>query len=265
MIMNLEPFSRVQMEVPSCMLSLAQGTEFAVEYQLSNAYEVTTLCVENDTFFFRCKHRYPNALFHWDWKKNYVCVTVPPDVLLTNVSLNNTSGPIEVGGIRATQMEAHNVSGHINLVDVSAGLLLVKATSGAQKLINCGAGEMEVFNVSGGLTCEQLAVTGGLRAKTTSGGIRIAGEVHSGMDLSSTSGSIHSAGQLQGNLQLQTTSGSIEMDLDCPMEEYSYSLHTVSGARKINGQKADSAFIQGAPNGITARSVSGSVKLNFLK
>lgn len=261
--MELEQFSKLEIAVPSCGVTVERGEGFALDYHLSNAYEITEMGVKNGVFVFRCEHRYPAALVHWDWKANYLRLTIPAEARLEGARISNISGPVTVTGLNTAQLEAKTVSGKLELTGSSADLLQARTTSGALLLSGCAAGQLDCGTVSGSLTGEGICASEGVRCHSTSGAVRLSGELRGRIDCRTTSGSVRVSGDVRGNLELRSTSGSVDAELSGAIGEFSYSLHSVSGSRKVNGQNADSCVAKDAPNSVTAHTVSGSIRVNF--
>lgn len=241
--MEFGEFKNIDFDVPSCGITVKAGEKFNLDYQLSAAYEITNISIQEGTFHFHCKHRYPSALFHWNGRSNYICVTLPTEVWLEQVNIRDMSGPVELIGIRAASLAVKTVSGNITASNLVIKEGKVEEASGRLTIENSMFDQLIQHGASGNFQGNSLT-TSVLSSELLSGQIRL-------------------NGRFSGETHLRTVSGNIEVNTELPLSEYGCQLKTVSGTYRINGHSVDRVENPSAVNNITAQTTSGSIRLNF--
>lgn len=242
--MKMNSFANIQIDVPTCRVSLEPGEDYSLEYQLSPAaYQIVEIELRDETLHFHCRHRWPAALLFWKLSDSWVRVTVPADAKLHHVSIRDISGEVAVEGLTAKKLEIEAVSGAIQLSDVDAEELAVRHTTGSLELNGARAQRLTGRGVSGSLRGKRLE-TGGVEYATTSGRIELSGE-------------------LSGETSLKTASGGVEAAIDLPEQGFSYELASVTGKREMNGYPAASHVLPGTPNYLRIQTTSGNIRVRF--
>ena len=131
-----------------------------------------------------------------------------------DLNVKNTSGSIHISGGVGGNLEVRNVSGSIKIKDATPESVTIKNTSGGIDLINvvC-AGTCEVENGSSSIELERCDAAS-FDLKTVSGGIKasiLSGKV---FDCHSTSGGVHLPENSEGGtFKARTTSGGIRITI----------------------------------------------------
>lgn len=140
------------------------------------------------------------------------------DVSGTNcasLSMNATSGSIGGSTLRIGEMlSVSTTSGSIRLTDCTAAVLSARNTSGSIKLTDVLCDEADIHNVSGSITL--LRCDGErLLLESTSGSISGTLRTEKVFSAKSTSGSVHVPDTASGGVcEARTTSGSIRLDVE---------------------------------------------------
>lgn len=133
-------------------------------------------------------------------------VTIPATARLL---LRSVSGEISARG--ASELEAHSVSGDIEIQDVR-GRTTLGSVSGSVTGTSIG-GNVRAETVSGDVTLEN--VTGDIEAETVSGDVELTGARSSFVRLNSTSGDAHYEGNIdpKGRYDFHSYSGDVRLAL----------------------------------------------------
>ena len=131
-----------------------------------------------------------------------------------DLNVKNTSGSIHISGGVGGNLEVQNVSGSIEIKDATPESVTIKNTSGAIALINvvC-AGACKVENGSSSIELERCDAAS-FDLKTVSGGIKASVLSSKVFDCHSTSGGVHVPENSEGGtFKARTTSGGIRITI----------------------------------------------------
>ncbi|MEP0367102.1 MAG: DUF4097 family beta strand repeat-containing protein [Cyclobacteriaceae bacterium] len=208
----------------------------------------------------------------WGWdniKKAQINLTLPAGV---NLTIDNTSGDIEVNrlegdahsiGTTSGDMYLRNITGDLSGgstsgdidIDGLLGMISIRSTSGDQQYENVD-GDISAKATSGDI--ELQTVTGQVDMETTSGGIELDG-VFGALKLRTTSGDINGSDvRLSADSKARTTSGEIELEFINDINEMSFDLDASSGDLTV-GRRSGSDRLEITRGGIlfVGRSTSG--------
>ena len=150
------------------------------------------------------------------------------------LSMQSTSGNIELSGVTADLATITSTSGEISLKDVSAGDLLTSATSGGIVFNKVTAGKAAISCTSGDISLRNI----------TADAIMVSG----------TSGDIELLGTKCGSVELNTNSGELEME--DVAAELAVKMKTTSG---------DISCVHTDGTEVMLESISGEIDFEHLK
>lgn len=193
---------------------------------------------------------------NWGNIRGELIFKVPAQIHLV---VDNSSGSVEVSGIRSEQMHLEASSGSINAQDIEAnsdirtssgsikvsnlkGTITGKSSSGSQKWEQI-QGNIQTLASSGSIRITQAE--GNIDAETSSGGVKLE-NVKGMLNLRASSGSLHGTGvNLSANSSFHTSSGSISMLLVNDVNALSFDLTASSGSLSAgNNQGGKRLYIE---------------------
>ena len=167
---------------------------------------------------------------------------------LDRLSVDSTSGAIDIDGFVADSLSADSTSGAVSVSNTTARELELDSTSGAVAVTSVHAEEIEI--------------------DTSSGSIRVSDTTALNIDLDTTSGSINVSGVFK-NVHLNSTSGSVILDSATPIS--ALDAGSTSGSLKLSGSfdSVEVSTVSGSisfrsstvPSSLSASSTSGSVTI----
>ena len=154
-------------------------------------------------------------------------LVLPEGMSFQNVSIQLTSGDMEVPSLKADKLDLGSTSGNIS-VTAEAEKVAVNSTSGALKIqLNGRTDDIKIGSTSGNVDLE-AETAGNVAAGSTSGGISISLNEADQVKAGSTSGSIYVRLGKINALDLGATSGSITAALP-EVPGFTAEIGTVSG------------------------------------
>ena len=226
----------------------------------------------------------PALRLSWNIHKE-LTLTLPQNAAFQWVSMQETSGDMDIPSLQAKELSLRVTSGAISAY-VSADIIRAEATSGSIRLRSDGtAEEVSVSSTSGDISLEadstaKIAVSstsgsisvrakeaGELQAGSTSGGISAEIGQAGSVTLHSTSGTIRALAQAVRALRINTTSGSVSAFLP-ENPGFTARLGTTSGsvdyALPLN--KQESEYVCGDGSGsVDIHTTSGNIRLERLE
>lgn len=174
----------------------------------------------------------------------------------TEVIVDNSSGSVDVEGIRSQKIELKASSGSIAGRDLK-GSSLIRTSSGSIR-VQTHEGDIEGRSSSGSQHWDKvngnlnaLASSGTIRineiegdvvAKTSSGAIRIDGS-KGRLDLQASSGTLFGERiLLTDNSSFETTSGGIRMNMLNELDDFSFDLSASSGSLNVGKSRASKSY-----------------------
>ena len=176
------------------------------------------------------------------------------------VVIHSTSGSVHADAVLAAQdIRLNTVSGSVDLRKATAlGGIAVQTTSGKITLSEVNAAvELTVKTTSGAADVSLAHCDAGVSFSSVSGSLRLS-DVDCGEIASKTvSGSLQFEKLTANAIALQSTSGSINGTLSGAQDDYSISVHTVSGGSNVKSTAS------GKAKTLTLNTVSGSIGVQF--
>ena len=131
---------------------------------------------------------------------------------MTNLSVNTTSGNINVNDFNASTLKLGSVSASINATNITSQTAGINTTSGTITLNNIKTDKLDTSSVSGALNATEIT-TQTIEASTTSGSTNISGEFERA-EVSSVSGiTIIKSTIAPSSLNISSVSGNIEVHI----------------------------------------------------
>ncbi len=167
-------------------------------------------------------------------------------------------------GSRAPQINLRVPESTALVVETAGGNILVETVKGSIKLAST-SGNITVRSCRG--TVEARSSTGNhkydyfegdVRAESSTGNIDLA-NVQGGLELESTTGRLEGRNvRVTADSRLRSTTGRIEMDFANPLQDFTFSLRSVTGQIEIGGTEARGRIEKGSgPLRITAQTTTG--------
>ncbi len=176
------------------------------------------------------------------------------------VVIRSTSGSVHADAVLAAEdIRLQSVSGSVDLRKATAlGGVAVQTTSGKITLTEVNAAiELSVKTTSGSAEIGQAHCDADMSFSSVSGSVRLSGVDCGEITGKSVSGSQHFENLAANVISLQSTSGSINGTISGAKDDYSISVHTVSGGSNL--KSTDS----GKAKTLTLSTVSGGVGVEF--
>lgn len=163
--------------------------------------------------------------------RKYLTVLIPEGKGdFDTVSLDTVAANVSIGGLTAKDMGLHTTSGDIYAVGLAvSGKLKADSTSGKLELTHVSAEELAVDTTSGNISVTGDGVFSVVTAESTSGKLTMSGNFVS-LDADTTSGDIHIT--LTGgydSLNLQSTSGDVLLEFSNTTNGFDAKIDSTSG------------------------------------
>lgn len=196
----------------------------------------------------------------------YLCLTVPENVELTKLTVDNGSGKLTVSNISPEKLELDGGSGSMTVMNAVVKSLLVDGGSGMVQLTNVTAETSNFDMGSGGFKVAEAAL-GSARLNSGSGSCVFEKTSAHNLSVDSGSGRVIYEGDLTGNCIFDSGSGIIRLFLAGKEEDYAIRASLGSGGLYINGNKEGrSGYYESRNNSVHSlifNSGSGSVHVKF--
>jgi len=173
-----------------------------------------------------------------------------------NYDWRNPFRGINQGGIRVYVpdnveiVNARSVSGSVRLSDISTSDLTLNATSGSVRVEGGTHNDVTLRSVSGSVRFDGY-IGGSLNASSTSGSVNV-----------SDSSRSYGAGE---TITLRSVSGSVTFTTSAPASNFNYSVSSVSGSMRVDGDRIDGRRGSGGTGSVPvdASTTSGSIRIEF--
>lgn len=169
-------------------------------------------------------------------------------------SIGSKAPQINVRVPESTALVVETAGGNIVVETVNGGKALT-STSGNIIVRSC-RGSVEARSSTGNQKYDYF--TGDVRAESSTGSIDLA-NVEGKLDLESTTGRLEGrAVKVTGDSRLRSTTGRIEMDFANPLEDFTFSLRSLTGQIQVAGSEVRGRLEKGnGPLRITAQTTTG--------
>ena len=195
----------------------------------------------------------------------YLCLTIPEDVELSKLTVDNGSGKLVVMDVVTEALILDGGSGSMTAENIVAKNIFIDGASGSTKVRNVTAKESRFDMGSGSLTVKE-SVLGTTKLDSGSGSCRFETVQAHNFSANSGSGRIVYEGELTGNCIFDSGSGSIRLDVVGAKEDYSIRASLGSGGLYVNGRKEGSGSYVSNKDGVNSLvfdTGSGRVSVNF--
>lgn len=171
-----------------------------------------------------------------------VVISVPSEKW-EHLTLDTTSGNIEMKNVKAEECVITTTSGDIKIEDVEANDATFDTTSG-ELVIQEGKFEQLLSDTtSGDMNYKKLKVKETMTMDTTSGDIVLDKLESRDIEIATTSGDIQIEGTIKGDIHVDTTSGNLQLQLNGKKKKYEYVVDT-KGQIVIDGDEKNVEFDQ---------------------
>ncbi len=196
------------------------------------------------------------------WEEIQITVYLP-ETEYENLSINNTSGRLEVPtGFAFAEAKVVNNSGRTSFMADVQGALVVENTSGSIYVGENTLGSLSVNGTSGRAEVTSVCAEGDVNVKTSSGKIDISEVECASMAAENSSGSIYiSTVSATGDMEVKGTSGSIhitDVDVDGDM-----AVNATSGGLNLENVECTNLTAENNSGKISCTSVVASGDINL--
>lgn len=157
--------------------------------------------------------------------KDIIINSESADIVADGFSVENFKAGLSSGNVdvEKSKMNSCNISvtsGDVNLNEIEAysekEIILIKAksTSGNVKVYGCDAKIIDIESTSGNSTCEKITAVDSIKFKGTSGNVKLSDCDTKKLGISLTSGDINTASIIATQVIAKTTSGNMELNID---------------------------------------------------
>lgn len=169
-------------------------------------------------------------------------------------SIGSTAPQINVRVPESTELVVETSGGNI-VVETVSGSKTLTSTSGSITVRSCRGG-VEARSSTGSQKYDY--VNGDVRAQSSTGSIELA-NVEGRLDLESTTGRLEGRNvKVTADSRLRSTTGRIQMDFTNPLEDFTFSLRSVTGQIEVGGTEVRGRIEKGnGPLRITAQTTTG--------
>ncbi len=261
---NLDSFTNIDLSCDSYDIVVTQGDSFSLSYpEYTNIH--TTYSIENDTLKLESKSEHTVNFSLSGSSSDYTLVlTIPSRQALKKITLNSSSGDIELSNLTFDQINIASDYGDITLANLSGNALKLKADSGNVNLsdtelasgnftLNYGDFDVKSTTIS---ECELVNDSGDFSAKKfTSDNATL--DLHYG-DVTAESSTIK-------KLTASLDSGDCDLELAGNKKDYSLDLSSDTDDIEVDDENIGEhySYIRDTPNTIQVSTHYGSISLNF--
>lgn len=195
----------------------------------------------------------------------YLCLTIPENVEITTLTVDNGSGKLTVTDICPEKLVLDGGSGSMSVTNATVKKLLVDGGSGTVRLTNVTAESSNFDMGSGGLKVKEAAL-GSTKLNGGSGSCTFEKVSAHNLSVDSGSGKVVYEGKLTGNCIFDSGSGSVLLNIEGAKTDYTIRASSGSGGIYVNGLNVDSGrYVEnsGGEHSLIFNSGSGRVSVNF--
>jgi DUF4097 and DUF4098 domain-containing protein YvlB len=240
---DTEEISAIEIDTASTNIEIIPSDEYGFDItgrSLEYSFENGTLEVTQKNTFFKWH------LFGINAENDSIRIYLPGNAHLENVSINNSSGKLNISGFNADKVDVDLTSGRTIIHSVKAGTLAANSSSGDIKITDTSADKFDINLTSGDLSMSGID-SNGYSARLTSGSARLEGD-------------------FRGDSIIEVTSGNVNMDIEGDKSDYRRFISITSGSASVDGDRDDlNDSNTGASNSIEINVTSGSAEINFGK
>lgn len=264
---SLSDFTRIDVSVITCDITLVKSDKNAVEYEFGKWERLVCCKVDEATKTLVIKTKRPpfmvglGSLVH----RGFVTIYYTNESGFESVSLETVSGSINVGALNLKQLSCETVSGSLFAEGVNAGRISCETISGSIRLGNIGntyESAMKAHTISGRIEVDRFKI-GEAKLDTISGAVILNNASLKRLNVQTTSGSVTAEGAFEGKTEISTVSGGVSVKTALPFNQYDYSISSVSGRTTVNQNRFKGSMITGKNNLIKANTVSGKITVDF--
>lgn len=247
---SLSAFNSISVKGGIQDISIVTGEEYKVEYYLRGS-RAPKMEVSDHTLTLSAKNPKSNINFgvnfmdfFWgEEKDNYICITVPENVDLKNVTVN-----LEAGDIKILDSSLESVK-----LDLEAGDLSIENSSiqDVQCILECGNIKL------------QNSTFNNLAGKLESGDFKMISVVADKLQYESEYGDVKIADSTIDQIVMKGESSDVDIQLNGSLNDYDLDIVTDDGDVKINGERQGDVIKMdhGRQKGIQLETEYGDVKI----
>lgn len=246
----LSPFSSINGDLLNSKLVIERGNEYSILIKQRDPDLAANISyhIKDDTLIIREKRTYYFGFNFIGFRKNsqtLIHITLPNEKYET-FNITNANGSINISGLAVRKVHIDGANGGVKVDSMLISDLYIETVNGAIKINNVDTLSISTETVNGSITVNN-AQTQDLKSECVNGSISL-------------------SGTLSGQISAESVNGSISVITSVSRNEFDWSIETVHGSVRIDGQKASKTTRKnsGASNRINCETVNGSVNINFV-